>query len=395
MRILIVTSQFPIAGEPNRGRPVYQTVRELSRLAEVKVISPVATYPRWAQPRSYLYRAAEDAQGVPGCEVDYVRYPALPAISRPFNGHLCARALAAPLRAFAPDVVLAYWLYPDGYGAMRAAHAAGVPFVAGARGSDLRVRDAVSRRLTRPVVRAARRLLVVSEDLGRVAVDGYGAEPHRIRAIPNGCDASLFHPGDRSAARRALGMAEDTEVVLYVGRLVAEKGLRELLQASRRLSTERPRARVVLVGEGPLRGELDAALAADPSLPLQLAGAQAPADVARWMVAADVVTLPSYSEGHPNVLVEALACGRPVVATPVGGIPEVVDAANGVLVPARDADALAAALVLALQRDWDEVALARRFSRNWEQVARDTLDACGEALAETHAGRAYCATGQA
>ena len=395
MRILIVTSQFPIAGEPNRGRPVYQTVRELSRLAEVKVISPVATYPRWAQPRSYLYRAAEDAQGVPGCEVDYVRYPALPAISRPFNGHLCARALAAPLRAFAPDVVLAYWLYPDGYGAMRAAHAAGVPFVAGARGSDLRVRDAVSRRLTRPVVRAARRLLVVSEDLGRVAVDGYGAEPHRIRAIPNGCDASLFHPGDRSAARRALGMAEDAEVVLYVGRLVAEKGLRELLQASRRLSTERPRARVVLVGEGPLRGELDAALAADPSLPLQLAGAQAPADVARWMVAADVVTLPSYSEGHPNVLVEALACGRPVVATPVGGIPEVVDAANGVLVPARDADALAAALVQALQRDWDEAALARRFSRNWEQVARDTLDACGEALAETHAGRAYCATGQA
>ena len=395
MRILIVTSQFPIAGEPNRGRPVYQTVRELSRLAEVKVISPVATYPRWAQPRSYLYRAAEDAQGVPGCEVDYVRYPALPAISRPFNGHLCARALAAPLRAFAPDVVLAYWLYPDGYGAMRAAHAAGVPFVAGARGSDLRVRDALSRRLTRPVVRAARRLLVVSEDLGRVAVDGYGAEPHRIRAIPNGCDASLFHPGDRSAARRALGMAEDAEVVLYVGRLVAEKGLRELLQASRRLSTEQPRARVVLVGEGPLRGELDAALAADPSLPLQLAGAQAPADVARWMVAADVVTLPSYSEGHPNVLVEALACGRPVVATPVGGIPEVVDAANGVLVPARDADALAAALVQALQRDWDEAALARRFSRNWEQVARDTLDACGEALAETHAGGAYCATGQA
>ena len=114
MRILIVTSQFPIAGEPNRGRPVYQTARELSRLAEVKVISPVASYPRWAQPRSYLYRPVEDAQVAPGCDVDHVRYPALPAISRPFNGHLCARALASPLRAFAPDVVLAYCLYPEG-----------------------------------------------------------------------------------------------------------------------------------------------------------------------------------------------------------------------------------------------------------------------------------------
>jgi len=382
MRILIVTSQFPIAGEPHRGRPVYQTVRELSRLADVKVLSPIATYPGWARPRSYLYRPAEQDAVAPGCDADYVTYPALPALSRPFNGHLCARALSRPVRAFAPDVVLAYWLYPDGYGALRAAREAGVPFVAGARGSDLRVRDAVSRRLTRPVVQAARRLLVVSEDLGRVAIDRYGADPERIRAIPNGCDAALFHPGDRQAARAALGLPQDAEMVLYVGRLVPEKGLRELLHATRRLAATRPQARVVFVGDGPLYTELAATLAAEPALPLQLAGSQAPAEVARWMVASDLVTLPSYSEGHPNVLVEALACGRPVVATPVGGIPEVVDAASGLLVPPRDADALADALAKALAQDWDEAALARRFSRDWEQVARDTLLACEEALAE-------------
>lgn len=85
-------------------------------------------------------------------------------------------------------------------------------------------------------------------------MEGYGADPQRIRAIPNGCDASLFHPGDRAAARAGLGLPEDAEIVLYVGRLVAEKGLRELLQATRRLATARPRARVVLVGEGPLQG---------------------------------------------------------------------------------------------------------------------------------------------
>lgn len=383
MRLLIVTSQFPIAGEPNRGRPVYQTIRELSRLATVRVISPVATYPRWAQPRSYLFRASDDTQTVEGCDVQYVRYPALPAVTRPLNGWSCARALHAPLKAFAPDLVLSYWLYPDAYGAMLAARKAGLPLVAGARGSDLRVRDAVSRALTRPVVNAAQRLLVVSEDLGRVAAENYGADPARIRTIPNGCDASLFHPADRAASRTRLDIAADAEVVTYVGRLVVEKGLRELLDACRTLSAARPRLRLVLVGEGPMREEIATRLAADPSLQVTLAGAQPPAEVARWMAASDLVTLPSYSEGHPNVLVEALACGRPVVATPVGGIPEVVDAESGILVPARDTQALAAGLAQALDRRWDEAALARKFSRDWRQVAEDTLEACEQALQES------------
>lgn len=387
MRLLIVTSQFPIAGEPNRGRPIYQTVRELSRLAQVRVVSPVASYPRWARPRSYLYRASDQVHSVPGCDVEYVRYPALPALSRPFNGRLCAGALTAPLRAFAPDLVLSYWLYPDAYGAMLAARRAGLPLVVGARGSDLRVRDAISRRLTRPVLRAAQRLLVVSEDLGRVAERDYDADPARIRAIANGCDASIFHPADRQAARQSLQLPADAEVVTYVGRLVPEKGLRELLLAAGELRRARPRLQLVLVGEGPMHAEL-AALAAADDLPVRFAGTQPPAEVARWMAASDLVTLPSYSEGHPNVLVEALACGRPVVATAVGGIPEVVDAASGILVPVRDTAALTAALDQALAREWDEGALARRFSRDWRQVAQDTLLACEEALAEARGARA-------
>ena len=392
MRLLIVTSQFPIAGEPHRGRPIYQTVRELSRLAQVRVLSPVATYPRWAQPRSYLYRASDEHHSVPGCDVEYVRYPALPAVSRPFNGRLCARAIAAPMRAFAPDLVLSYWLYPDAYGAMLAARRIGAPLVVGARGSDLRVRDAISRRLTRPVLHAARRLLVVSEDLGRVAERDYGARPDRIRAIPNGCDASIFHPADRAEARQALDLPADAEVVTYVGRLVPEKGLRELLVAAGELRSTHPRLQLVLVGEGPMHAEL-AALAAAGDLPVRFAGTRPPAEVARWMCASDLVTLPSYSEGHPNVLVEALACGRPVVATPVGGIPEVVDAASGMLVPVRDPAALADGLRQALERDWDEAALARRFSRDWRQVAQDTLLACEEVLAEARGERALYAAG--
>lgn len=383
MRIQVVTSQFPIAGEPNRGRPVLQTVRELARIAQVQVLCPVATYPRWARPRSYLYRAPGPADTCAGLDVRYLPYPALPAVSRPFNGAACARVLHEPVRAFAPDVVLAYWLYPDAHGAMHAARRARVPLIAGARGSDLRVRDAVSRLLTRPVVRNAARLLVVSEDLGRVACDAYGADPAHVRVIPNGCDAAIFRPQDRALARAALGIDPDARLVVYVGRLVAEKGLRELLDAAGTLAATEPNLQLALVGEGPMRSELEGRIAAMPAVRVRMPGAQSPTDVARWMAAADLVTLPSYSEGHPNVLVEALACGRPVVATPVGGIPEVVDDASGLLVPARDPAALAAGLRDALARTWDKAALAARFSRGWDQVAADTLRACEEALDET------------
>ena len=380
MRILIVTSQFPVAADPTRGRPLQQTASALARLAEVRVLSPVAVYPRWARPRSYLFKPAEAA--TVGVDAEYVTYPALPLVTRAFNGSLCARAIAQPLARYKPDVVLSYWLYPDAYGAMVACRRGGYPLVAGARGSDIRVRDAVSRWLTQRVVRSAQRLLVVSEDLGRLAVKDYDADASRVRVIANGCDAATFHLGDRAAARRALGVADSARLVVYVGRLVPEKGLRELLDAGREIAPRHEGLEIALIGDGPMRAELETRIA-EPGAPrVRLAGVQPPATVAEWMTAADLVVLPSYSEGHPNVLVEALACGRPIVATTVGGIPEVVDKASGILVPPREAKPLALAMSDALSRTWDERALSRRFSRGWDEVAADTLRACEEARVE-------------
>ncbi len=376
MRILVVTSQFPVAGEPTRGRPILQTVRELAKLAEVRVVSPVARYPRWAQPRSYLARSGMSQIAVEGVQVDYVDYRALPLLTRPFNGWLCARAITAAAQRFVPDVVLSYWLYPDAWGAMRVARALGVPLVAGARGSDIRVRDPISRALTRSVVNSAQRLLVVSEDLGRLAASDYGAEPTRVCAIPNGCDARLFQRRDRAAARRQLGIDAEAELIVYVGRLVPEKGLRELVSAMRTLAVSHPRARAVLLGDGPMRAELEATLQREPTLPLSLGGAQVPEQVAIWLAAADLLTLPSWSEGHPNVLVEAQACGRAVVACAVGGVPEAVDAQSAILIPARDAPALTEALHRALTRVWDEQAISQRYSRDWSDVAAETLANC-------------------
>ena len=100
------------------------------------------------------------------------------------------------------------------------------------------------------------------------------------------------------------------------------------------------------------------------------------AGIAQWMRAADVFCLPSYSEGCPNVVVEALACGRPLVATNVGGIPELVNDASGLLTPPRDAAALRESLDRALSRPWDSAEIARASTRSWDSVAAETLAVC-------------------
>lgn len=378
MRVLLVTSQFPLPGDLQRGRPVYQTIQHLARIASVSVLSPVATYPMRIRPRSYIYHAAPEGLDA-GVPVKYVTFPVLPVVSRPLNGWLCARALESEIAKAHPEVLLSYWLYPDAYGALAVARRLKIPMVAGARGSDLRARDPISRRMARTVVRGADRLLVVSRDLEQIATTRDGGRADRIRVIPNGCDSHIFRLRDRLAARSELGVAPEAALLLYVGRLVPEKGLRELLTAMEILRPSHRALRLSIVGDGPMWAEIETRIRDTQADNILLVGARDPIAVSTWMAAADVVVLPSYSEGHPNVLVEALACGRPFVATPVGGIREIADESCSILVPPREPAALARGILEAMSREWDEVDLAQRHSRSWDEVARQTLAACVEA----------------
>ena len=103
--------------------------------------------------------------------------------------------------------------------------------------------------------------------------------------------------------------------------------------------------------------------------------------VVQWMNAANVFTLPSYSEGCPNVVIESLSCGRPVVATNVGGVPELIRKDCGIMVPPADSGRLADALHEALSRQWDTEAIARSSSRGWDAVASETWSVCRALLA--------------
>jgi glycosyltransferase involved in cell wall biosynthesis len=138
------------------------------------------------------------------------------------------------------------------------------------------------------------------------------------------------------------------------------------------LRDRRPRLRCYIVGDGPARQQLADAIAVQKAKERIALMPSCPTDgVATWMAAADLITLPSYREGCPNVVIEALASGRPVVATRVGGIPELMDDSSGRLVPARDVAALTTALDQVLAQPWSAEAIASRHSRSWSDVSDD------------------------
>jgi glycosyltransferase involved in cell wall biosynthesis len=221
------------------------------------------------------------------------------------------------------------------------------------------------------VLREAHFTITVSGDLLRTA-RSLGAPAERSRAVLNGCDTGIFHPRNRANARIALDIPGDAEAIVYVGRLDLAKGLGELVSAVSSLRDRRPRLRCYVVGDGPARQQLVEAIAAQKATErIALMPSCSTEEVATWMAAADLITLPSYREGCPNVVIEALASGRPVVATRVGGIPELMDDTSGRLVPARDADALATALDQVLAQPWSAEAIAGRHNRSWSDVSDD------------------------
>lgn len=375
LRIAVVTTYFPSSGEPWQGRSAYQTLRVLSRHAAVKVFFPNAAYPKLLQPRSRLYESLDRSFAPPGVEVGYFDFPALPLISRPLNGRLAARTLAPYVRSFAPDLIFSIFLYPDSYAGLRVAKQLGVPLVAMGIGSDIHsIGDPISAAQTRKVLREADFLVTVSDDLRRRALK-MGASPERSRAVVNGCDLTVFRVREKAEARQELGLAGEFEYVVYVGRIDVRKGLRELVEAAAGLHSSRPKLRVYMVGQGPDRPIVEEAIAArNAGEYIKVLPPCAPDDVATWMAAADVVTLPSYMEGCPNVILEALACGRPVVATRVGGIPEIMDDSCGRLVPPRDAAALRDGLESALGVNWDAARISARWGRSWDMVAQELME---------------------
>lgn len=386
LRVLAITKIFPNAAEPLAAPFNRQQFAALAKLCELDVMATLPWYPgagllaKWSS--AGILAKVPRRETIAGIEVTHPRTLFVPRVALSTWGPLYAASIAPLLigKRGKVDVVLGSWAYPDGFAAVIVARLLGVPAVVKLHGSDLNVIAKLPgpRRLTAWALPRAAAVVAVSRALADEAI-ALGVPRDKVEIVMNGVDQDLFVPRDRAAARRTLGLP-DGPLAVYVGNLKEVKGVLDLAAAWQRVLEQVPAATLVIVGDGPLQARVAASLAPFGDR-ARLLGAKPLAEIPIAMAASDVLILPSHHEGTPNVVLEALACGRRVVATAVGGVPDVLaDPRLGALAPPRDPAAFGAALATALTTPYDPaeiVALGARGS--WEASARRLHDVLSRA----------------
>jgi len=379
VRILTFTSLFPNALDPNFGIFIFQRTSHLAEREgiSVEVVAPVPYAPTFLKGTARGSVAAIPRMEVVGnLPVHHPRYVLLPKVSMPLHGRLmyagCIPYIKDLHQQHRFDCIDAHYVYPDGMAAVLIGRALGIPVVVTARGSDIHTfREFTTiRPQIRWVLRHAAGLVAVSDSLAAMMRD---LEPaiQDVQVIGNGVDRKRFFLEDRLAARAKLGQDPQDKIVVSVAALKRVKGPDLLVRAASLLKQSIPGCKVLFVGAGPELGSLQRlAQELDCADICRFVGTVPNEQLQSYFSAADVSCLASRGEGWPNVILESLACGTPVVATRVGAAAQIL--ANpelGVMVDSTP-EAICAGLSQALQRKWNPQAIAAYAQeQTWENVA--------------------------
>ncbi|HEX7287868.1 MAG TPA: glycosyltransferase family 4 protein [Candidatus Angelobacter sp.] len=378
MRILAFSSLFPNAAAPAHGIFVYRRSSSIADTpgTQVEAIAPVPFVPSWIKgARWSRFARVPKSETIGKVQVYHPRYPLLPRVSMVLHGLLMflgARKTVRDLHHQQPfDCISASYVYPDGFAAVLLSKMLRVPVVVWALGTDINLFP--SFRTIRPLIRwtlsHASGIIAVSSALKNRMIE-LGVPEEKIQFIGNGVDTELFHLRDRQESRRALGLPNDVRILVSVAALREAKGHQHVIAALAKIAPRYPGLRLYLVGEGDHRRQIERLV---QKLALQdrvfLAGSRCSEEIPLWFNAADLSLLASSREGWPNVILESLACGTPVIGTPVGQIPEILAPGGLGLVAQPDPESLAAAIEEALGRSWDRAALMKfAHARPWKTV---------------------------
>jgi glycosyltransferase involved in cell wall biosynthesis len=380
LRVLIYTTLFPNSMLPLKGSFVLERMRHLPSSIEMKVVAPVPYFPplkvnpNWFRlsrvPRRETYR---------GFEIDHPRYVVIPKVGMAAHGIAMflgsLRRVWKNARSQRFHLIDAHYVYPDGLAAILLGRMLSTPVVISARGSDINLfpKFPTIRPLIRHVLKKADAVIAVSQSL-KDAMTQLGCPEDKITVIGNGVDSEKFKPLPKATVRQQLGLPRQARIVLAVGHLVELKGFQVLIEAVSRLRARMPDILLVIVGEGVFRSSLEqqvSRLGLEHSV--RLVGAVPHETLSSWYSAADMFCLASSSEGSPNVVLEALACGLPVLSTDVGSVAEILDAGNCGALVTRTPEAFERAISEAFARAWDREAIVSYAGTHGWNVVADKL----------------------
>lgn len=390
IKTLLFSSLYPNAVASHHGIFVETRLRHLLASGEIetKVVAPVPWFPS-ANPN---FGAYADYARVPKQEnrhdinIFHPRYPLLPKIGM----NLAPISLAAasmPIikqlirqgRDF--DIIDAHYFYPDGVAAAFIGRQLGKPVVITARGSDINQipQHNIPRKMIRWAANQAAGLITVCQALKDAMVD-LGISPDKIVSLRNGVDLNLFQPIDRESQRTGFGIKHPT--LLSVGHLIPRKGHDLVIQSLPML----PEFRLLIAGNGPEQDKLtQLANRLNVANRVTFLGALAQNELKNYYGAVDALVLASSREGWANVLLEAMACGTPVIASNVWGTPEVVaSSAAGILMAERSPQGIADA-VRKLFSNYPEHAATRSYAEKfgWEDTTAGQLALFKQILGRT------------
>ncbi|MGH0034466.1 MAG: glycosyltransferase [Myxococcota bacterium] len=338
LRPLVVTHNYPTPELPNFGAFVEALVRQWTRAGtETCVIAP---NPYFSLHTKRFTRPGPDssAQGEP----TVLRPGHLTFSNRVVGPIRTARLSLAAFRRsvlraarripFGPDVVYAHFLFPSGHTGLELAERLGVPAVVAVGESGFSLyEETLGRARVEATARRFDGIVSVSQGNRDWVVERYGVDPERVVVVPNATDTEHFRPRDRAALREELGLPRDRVLVGFSGHFDERKGPLRVMEAIREL----PEVGAVFLGSG----------AQQPSGEQVLVARRVPnAEVARYMAATDVYVLPTLNEGSPNAVIEAMACGLPIVSSDIPSLRETVPPEAAHLVDPRDIDALRGAI---------------------------------------------------
>lgn len=394
MRILEVCQDFPNKFYPYSGIFVKQAVDAIFKKGiEIEVVSPKAyVIPMKGFPFHEFSKLPK--KEFKEYRIHYPRYiyPVPKRIIYSIAGSSYSFFVSRYIKKeiTKPDLIHAHYPYPDGFGMMKMAKYWGVPLIIHVRGTV--VRRIIAWKGPRPkIIEAmtfADKILCTSQELKLRCVN-LGIERYKIGVVPNGVDANKFRPMDKNKIRKRLNLPLDKRIILFVGYLWPIKGLNYLIDAIPGIVKKRPNSLFLFIGQGHLKNKMiKKCRRYDVEKNVRFLGGKEHDEIPIWLNASDMLILPSLSEGRPNVVLEAMACGIPVIATRVGGTPELVENGfNGVLVEPKDSGGIKNGILTLLA---DEC-LRERMGRNgrekilrdrltWEKYAEKTIEVYGRVL---------------